>query len=286
MNDFSDYNFTVMPSWVVDYKTEYENHINTLKYLLRAILFVIISAVILVFYVNITQYCFLMMIISVFVLIKVVLRMIKYPFRSYEFLSSVIYETGFLLNNNNDPKPQNYIKNIDTLLGNFNLFIDNIEKSIVGSFYVINIRLFCKKLRKLIMLLNEYSKNHDKYSIDKSDISIQLINLANSIYKEKEDINKHIKLIDLLNKDLQKDNLREKPIKISLYDSFKRTTNEIYKIMPQYIRSIIIAIIVSIVVFISIFSIGLWFDIEKDTLFCTSVTVAVVIMLSTIPKKM
>ena len=239
-----------------------------------------------VFYVNITQYCFLMMIISVFVLIKVVLRMIKYPFRSYEFLSSVIYETGFLLNNNNDPKPQNYIKNIDTLLGNFNLFIDNIEKSIVGSFYVINIRLFCKKLRKLIMLLNEYSKNHDKYSIDKSDISIQLINLANSIYKEKEDINKHIKLIDLLNKDLQKDNLREKPIKISLYDSFKRTTNEIYKIMPQYIRSIIIANIVFIVVFISIFSIGLWFDIEKDTLFSTSVTVAVVIMLSTIPKKM
>ena len=286
MNDFSDYNSTVMPSWVVDYKTEYENHINTPKYLLRAILFVIISAVILVFYVNITQYCFLMMIISVFVLIKVVLRMIKYPFRSYEFLSSVIYETGFLLNNNDDPKPQNYIKNIDTLLGNFNLFIDNIEKSIVGSFYVINIRLFCKKLRKLIMLLNEYSKNHDKYSIDKSDISIQLINLANSIYKEKEDINKHIKLIDLLNKDLQKDNLREKPIKISLYDSFKRTTNEIYKIMPQYIRSIIIASIVFIVVFISIFSIGLWFDIEKDTLFSTSVTVAVVIMLSTIPKKM
>lgn len=286
MNDFSDSNFTVMPSWVVDYKTEYENHINTLKYLLRAILFVMISAVILFFSVNITQYYFLMIIISVLVLIIIVLRIVKYPFRSYEFLSSVIYETGFLLNNNNDPKPQNYIKNIDTLLGNFNLFIDEIEKSIVSSFYVINIRLFCKKSRKLIMLLNEYSKNHDQYSIDKSDISIQLINLANSIYKEKEDINKHIKLIDLLNKDLQKDNLCEKPIKISLYDSFKRKTNEIYKTMPQYIRSIITATIVFIVVFIFIYSIGLWINIEKEYIFTTSVGAAMISVSIVVPKRM
>ena len=125
------------------------------------------------------------------------------------------------------------------------------------------------------MLLNEYSKNYDQYSMNKDDISIQLMNLAKSINVEKENINKHIELTNLLIKDLKKDNLHEKPINIPLYDSFKENINKILIMTPQSVKLTITAFFIFIVVFISIYFVGLWINIEKEQLFTTSVTAAI-----------
>ena len=277
MNNFDEFNFVDMPTWVEDYNSEYKKYRNTIKNSQKAFFFVILLAIIVLFFNKFITIQLYVIITSILILltIRFVLKTIKYPFKSYEFLSSVIYETGFLLHKNSDPKPQIYAEKMNTLLGNWNLFIGKIEKSIITSFYVINIRLLCEKLRTLVRLLNEYAKNYNQYSMNKNDISIQLMGLAYSIYNEKEDINKHIKLTDLLIKSLQKDNLQEKPLKIPFYDSFKENINRISIMTPQYIKLTITAIFVFIVVFISIYIMGLWIDIEKEQLFSTSVAAAV-----------
>ncbi len=282
-DNFSDSNFTNMPTWVEDYNLEYKKYRKAQKNTYVKFLIVIVLLLIFLVFLTIFEFTYMYYLITIMttsslILIMYVLNLIKYKFKSYEFLSSVIYETGFLLYKNDDPKPQIYVEKINTLLENWYLFIDVVEQSIVDSFYVINIRSFCKKLKILIMLLNEYSKNYDQYSINKCDISTQLMELANSIYEEKEDINKHIKLTDLLITDLQKENLKGKTINISLYDSFKEKIHKIYITIPLYIKLIITAVFVFSVVFFAIYFMGLWIGIEKEHLFSTSVAAAVMIV--------
>ncbi len=273
-----DSNFTEIPMWVEDYNLEYKKHRNIKKYSIIAFyLFVIIAAILLIFLeINSVQYIIFMAIVFVLFFIIAGVKVTKYPFKAYEFLSSVIYETGFLLHKNDDPKPQNYVDKINTSLGNWYFLINKIENSIFTSFYVINIESFCNKSNKLIMLLNEYLKNHNQYSMNKTDISMQLMELANSIYGDKENINKHIELTDLLITDLQKEKLKGKQINISLYDLFKENINKILIMTPQYIKLPITAIIIFSVVFIFIYMIGLWINIEKEQLFITSATLAMV----------
>lgn len=275
MNNFRD-SYTDFPMWVKDYNSEYKKHRNIKKYsIIVFYLFLIIAVLLTIFLeINFVQYIIFMTIVFGLFFIISAVKKAKYPFKAYEFLSSVIYETGFLLHKNDDPKPQNYVDKINTLLGNWYFIINKIEDSIFTSFYVINIELFCNKSNKLIMLLNEYSKNHNQYSMNKTDISIQLMRLANSIYGDKENINKHIELTDLLITDLQKENLKGKLINISRYDLLKEKIHEILIMTPQYIKLPITAIIIFSVVFIFIYIIGLWINIEKEQLFITSATLA------------
>ena len=105
---------------------------------------------------------------------------------------------------------------------------------------------------------------------------MQLMELAKSIYEDKVNINKHIELTDLLITDLQKENLKGKPIKVSLYDLLKENINKNLIMTPQHVKLPIIAIIIFSVVFIFIYMIGLGINIEKEQLFLTSATVAMV----------
>lgn len=275
MNDFRD-SYTEIPMWVKDYNLEYKKHRNNKKKSTIVFYLLAIIAVTSILFLEIINVQYIILAAIVFVLFFIIsaVKAEKYPFKSYEFLSSFIYETGFLLYKNDDPKPQNYVDKINTLLGNWYFLINKIEDSIFTSFYVINIKSFCNKSNKLIMLLNEYSKNHNQYSMNKTDISMQLIELANSIYGDKENINKHIELTDLLIAELQKENLKGKPINISLYDLLKENINKILIMTPQYIKLPIAAIIIFSVVFILIYIIGLWINIEKEPLFIASATVA------------
>ena len=275
MNDFRD-SYTEIPMWVKDYNLEYKKHRNIKKKSVIVFYLLVIIAVTSILFIEIINVQYIILTAIVFVLFFIIsaVKAAKYPFKSYEFLSSFIYETGFLLYKNDDPKPQNYVDKINTLLGNWYFLINKIEDSIFTSFYVINIKSFCNKSNKLIMLLNEYSKNHNQYSMNKIDISMQLMELANSIYGDKENINKHIELTDLLITDLQKEKLKGKQINISLYDLLKENINKILIMTPQYIKLPIAAIIIFSVVFILIYIIGLWINIEKESLFIASATVA------------
>ena len=289
-------NFTEKPTWVEDYSLECKRHRKALKYSQLSFYIIIIFLLIFTIFLGIINPNFLFDIrflffftIIIIMFISVIINIIvltKYPLKLYEFLPSVIYEIGFLMQKNDNPKTEIYTEKINTLLGNLYFFIDKIEESIVGSFYAIDIRSYCKKLRTLTLLLNEYSKNYDQYSMDKYDISTQLIELANSIYKEKEDINKHTELIDLLIKDIHKENLQGKPIKIPLYDSSIKYITKILIMTPSYMKLAITAIFVLIFVFISIYITGRWINIEKDILFSTSVIAAVMIMVFVMSKKM
>ena len=123
MNDFSDF-YTEIPMWVKDYNLEYKKHRNIKKKLMIAFYLLVIIALTPTFFLEIinVQYIILTAIVFVLFFIIFAVKTAKYPFKSHAFLSSSIYETGFLLYKNDDPKPQNYVDKINTLLHDFRRF--------------------------------------------------------------------------------------------------------------------------------------------------------------------
>jgi len=214
-----------LPSWVLEYDEEYNKNNKNSKLLkivgLGLIIISFLSMTISSFlenlyYLEYLSYIFI--IIGTFLLIFSVRREKYIP----KYLASMIYFIGYNLEKNSDKDSKIYVSQMDKHLKNCDKILKKINRSIFDSLYVKNTKDYIIKLNKLIKLLNEFYINYPEYDINKSDISIQIIQLADLIQSDNGCVtDEHFKLIDLLVTDLTKKDVNEKPLNIFIIERIR-----------------------------------------------------------------
>lgn len=210
-----------LPSWVSEYDEEYsEKYKKSRIYLRIGLGFSIIIICYLLFplseYIESSEILKYVAVIGMFIGFFVLLSGSPTIIDDYnKYLASMIYFIGHTLEKNSDIQSTMYISRMDNHLKNCDEIINTINGSFRDAMYVKNTSSYIEKLNKLIKLLNEFYINYPKYSIDKADIALQIIQLADLIHDDNGYItDKHINLIDLLSTDLTKNGVMEKTLYI------------------------------------------------------------------------
>lgn len=275
---------SVLPAWVSDYEQEYNLYLNGRKKWIRWALISGISLII----INITEISetfaveifaadyvifinLLLLLLALFFFYSLI-KFSNIPFKPSQFLAGFLYLLGYTINNNDDPGITNYIQKIDIYLKNIKSVLDVVNNSIIRSQYVGTIESYLDNLYEIIVLCNEFAKHHDQYSIDKSDVSMQLMNLGITVRNDENKVSdKHTNLTQLLIADLKKDNLRGKAIQISMLSKIKNIGSEFINKAPEPTKLISLIIFILIFEIVIIYYFGTKLQISNETLFQTAI---------------
>lgn len=275
---------SVLPAWVSDYEQEYNLYLNGRKKwilwaLISGILLIIIkiaensvTVVVEIIAVDYVIFIDLLLLLLALFFFYSVIKFSSFTFKPSQFLAGFLYLLGYTINNNDDPGITNYIQKIDIYLKNIESILDIVNNSIIRSHYVGTIESYLDNLYEIIELCNEYAKHHDQYSINKSDVSMQLMNLGKIVRNDEDKVSdKHTNLTQLLIADLKKDNLRGKAIKISMFSKIKNIGLEFINKAPEPIKLISLIIFILIFVIVTIYYFGTKLEISSETLFETAI---------------
>lgn len=275
---------SVLPAWVSDYEQEYNLYLNGRKKWIRRASISGTSLIIIYFirnFVTVSEEIFavdsvifidLLLLISGVFFFYSTAKFSNFTFKPSQFLAGFLYILGYTINNNDDPRIINYIQKIDIYLKNVKSILDVVNNSIIRSHYVGTIESYLENLYEIIELCNEFAKHHDQYSIDKSDVSMQLMNLGITVRNDENKVSdKHTNLTQLLINDLKKDNLRGKAIQISIFSKIKNIGLEFINKAPEPIKLISLIIFILIFEIVIIYYFGTKLQISNETLFQTAI---------------
>lgn len=216
-----------LPSWVLEYDEEYKrNNKNSKRLKIVGLGLIIIGFLSAIIYSFLENLYYLEYISYIFAGIGIFLVTFAFSFRRedyiHKYLASMIYFIGYNLEKNSDTKSKIYISQMDKHLKNCDKILKTIDGSIISSLYVKNTEDYIIKLNTLIKLLNELYINYPEYDINKTDVSIKIIQLADLIQSDNGCVtDEHFKLIDLLVTDLTKKDVNEKPLNIFIIERIR-----------------------------------------------------------------
>ena len=270
-----------LPSWVSEYDEEYEqNNLKRKTFLIWGMGLAIISFL----FVFITEYVDYLVKFQNLAFIAFFIGLVLFGYSNntgksdiyHKYLASMLYFCGHSLGKNSDFGSKLYIDKMDKHLKNCDKIITTINDSLIDGIYVKNTTDYVKKLRSLIKLLNKYYSSHQDYIIDKVDIAVQIIQLADLIHDDNGCITiKHITLIDLLSKNFKDGGVVEKTLYISKTEKIRSKIKTISSEIPYTFKLVAYIAIIIFIAYNLIYYIALSKDISQDDAFRLALTVSI-----------